>query len=97
MGYNWPMDGLASTNGARRCRRYRARKKAGAVVVPAEITPEAAMGLVDCGLLDINERGDRARVAEAVELVLYIIEENAFVIDDEWFDSLPDAPRVAPA
>ncbi|MGH7098113.1 MAG: hypothetical protein ACREE4_10715 [Stellaceae bacterium] len=55
---------------AARQRRYRARRKAGVVLIDIECPPKAIARLVQLGWLDPARRGNRAAVEDAVVALL---------------------------
>ena len=66
---------------AERSRTYRQRRRQGAIVVPVEIQPDFAQALADHAFLGPDELSDRAKLAEALELLLVMLELDAIEID----------------
>ena len=68
-----------------RAQRHRDRRRRGAVVVPLEIEREAAVALANFGIINEGEIADRAKLKEAIELLLFCLGEGtvelAFVGD----------------
>ncbi len=76
----------APSNGAERARRHRERKRVGAIVAPVEVLPEDLRALVDNMLLEPGKLDDRAAITESIEVLLYVLRENAIQIDWERWD-----------
>ena len=64
------MPGRGAITGAERSRVFRARRKAGARVVLLELAADQVEGLVRCGLLAPDRRGDIAAIGAAVHQLI---------------------------
>ncbi len=63
---------------AARARRYRRRRRAGTVLVSVEVNSEVLNALLEFGLLgNTADAGNRAKVAEAIELILSAFTKRA--------------------
>lgn len=63
---------------AARARRYRRRRRAGTILVSVEVNSEALNALLEFGLLGSTaDAGNRAKVAEAIEMVLSAFTKRA--------------------
>ena len=71
------------SSGADRASLYRQRRAAGCYVVRVEVCPADVEGLVNEGLLEPGESGDRAALGEAIETLLFGLSEGAIKIDLE--------------
>ena len=72
-------DALSSS--AIRTRRYRERRDRGSVVVTLEVDSEKLGALVDHGFLAEGDVTNRAKVAEAVDVLLFALAGGAVEID----------------
>ncbi len=69
---------------AARARRYRRRRRAGIVLVPVAVNSEALSALLEYGLLaSTADAGNRAKVSEAIELLLFALTNRAIKIDND--------------
>ena len=67
---------------AARARRYRRRRRARTILVSVEVNSEALNTLLEFGLLGSTaDAGNRAKVAEAIELILLAFTKRAIKID----------------
>ncbi len=67
---------------AARARRYRRRRRAGIVLVPVAVHSEALKALLEYGLLaSTADAGNRAKVAEAIQLLLFALTNRAIKVD----------------
>ncbi len=66
----------ATSSAAIRTRRYRDRRDRGAVVINFEVEADHLECLVDQGFLAADEATDRAKVADALGLVLFGLSEG---------------------
>src|SRR5258708_24863213 len=63
--------GRRASSGAQRQRRYRQRRRLGAVIIPVAIDEYAVVdALIEAGILDEDESADRSRVAVALERIV---------------------------
>ncbi len=83
-------DATSPSSGAHRARVYRQRRAAGCYVARVEIFPEDVAGLVNEGLLEPGESGDRAAIGEAIESLLFALAAGAIEIDTERFNEAVD-------
>ena len=67
---------------AARSRRYRLRQRQGTMIVPVEADQDAIDALVDYAFLSETEMGDRAKVTDAIDLLLFMLSQGAL----EWLD-----------
>ncbi len=74
------------TAAAERMRRYRERRHRGAVVISLEIDSDKLDALVDHGVLAEADAKSRAKVHEAVDLLLFALSDGAIEIDWEKYD-----------
>ena len=84
----------ATSSSVERSRRYRQRKREGAILVPVETSAGAIDGLVRHGLLDQTDIGDRDKIGNAIALILEGLSKNAVSFEPSWVSSLPCARRV---
>ncbi len=78
-------DATSPSSSADRARRYRVRRAEGRHVARVEVGPEEIEALVDNSLLDPGDVADRAAITESIEVLLYVLRENAIEIDwDRW-------------
>ncbi len=69
-----------------RTRRYRARRDRGSVVISLEVDSEKLGALIDQGFLDKAAVKSRAKVAEAVDVLLFALADSAVEIDWEKYE-----------
>ncbi len=72
-------DALSSS--AIRTRRYRERRDRGSVVISLEVDSEKLGGLIDHGFLAEGDITNRAKVADAVDVLLFTLADGAVEID----------------
>ena len=77
---------FSDTKVARKSRSYRARRKAGAIVVPVEVAPDTQQALVSNGFLDDADRHDRAWIAAGIVTLLEFLSEGAIVPIEDTLD-----------
>ncbi len=78
-------DATTPSSSADRARLYRERKSEGVIVVPVEVGPDIAKALTSNFLLDPQDSANRREIGEVIELLLYVLRENAIEIDwDRW-------------
>ena len=58
---------------AERSRAYRARRRQEVVLATVEVHPDAAVALAKFGIIDEGEIADRAKLKEAIELLLFCL------------------------
>ncbi len=66
---------------ATRSRRYRERRRMGITIAPVQVAPEVAEALVATGLLTEADMGDRAKMGESIEVLLFALVDDAIEID----------------
>ena len=64
-----------------RTRRYRERRERGSVVISLEVENYKLRGLIDHGFLAEGDVRSRAKVAEAVDVLLFALADGAVEID----------------
>ncbi len=69
-----------------RTRRYRERREHGDIVISLEVYRDRLEALVEHGLLAERDLKDRAKVSDAVDLLLFALAEGILEIDFENFD-----------
>ncbi len=79
-------DATSPTSGADRARLYRKRRSEGRHVARVEVGPEDIEALVENCLLDPGDVADRAAITESIEVLLYVLRENAIEIDWAQWD-----------
>ncbi len=67
---------------AARSRRYRLRQRQGTMIVPVEADQDAIDALVNYAFLSETDMGDRAKVTDAIDLLLFMLSQGAL----EWTD-----------
>ncbi len=77
-------DALSSS--AVRTRRYRDRRDRGSVVISLEVDSEKLGALVDQGFLAEAAVKSRAKVSEAVDVLLFALADGAVEIDWEKYE-----------
>ncbi len=77
-------DALSSSAG--RTRRYRERRDRGSVVVSLEVEDYKLDALVEHGFLAEGDAKNRAKVAEAVDVLLFALADGAVEIDYEKYE-----------
>ncbi len=66
---------------ATRSRRYRECRRAGIITAPVRVAPEVTEALVAAGLLTEADMGDRAKIGESIETLLFALVDDAVEID----------------
>ena len=66
---------------ATRSRRYRERRRMGITIAPVQVAPEVAGALVATGLLTEADMGDRAKMGESIETLLFALVDDSIEID----------------
>ncbi len=84
-------DATSPLTGADRASLYRERRAAGCCVARVEVAPEDVAGLVNEGLLEPGESGDRAEIGEAIRTLLFGLSEGVIKIDLERLIEAIDA------
>ena len=74
------------SSAAIRTRRYRERRDRGSVVISLEVDSEKLGALVDQGFLAEGDVTNRAKVAEAVDVLLFALADGAVEIDYAKFE-----------
>ncbi len=69
-----------------RTRRYRERRERGSVVISLEVDSEKLGALVDQGFLAEADVKSRAKVSEAVDVLLFALADGAVEIDWEKYE-----------
>ncbi len=69
-----------------RTRRYRERRDRGSVVISLEVDSEKLGALVDQGFLAEGDVTNRAKVSEAVDVLLFALADGAVEIDWEKYE-----------
>ncbi len=80
-----PSDATLSPS-AVRTRRYRERRDRGSVVISLEVDSEKLGALVDQGFLAEAAVTNRAKVSEAVDVLLFALADGAVEIDWEKYE-----------
>ena len=76
---------IAATSSADRSRRYRQRRRDGWRVVKLPVHDEYVDALVNHAFLAEGDADDREKVAEAIDLFLFVLAEGAVEIDYDRF------------
>ena len=76
---------LTATSSAARSRRYRQRQRDGWLVLPVSVHQAYVDALVDHCFLDEADADDRGKVAEAIDLFLFVLADGAVKIDPDHF------------
>ena len=76
---------ITDSPAAIRTRRYRDRRDRGSVVVTLEIEDYKLAALIDHGFLAKADVKSRAKVAEAVDVLLFALADDAVEIDWEKY------------
>ncbi len=79
-----PQTTLSSS--AARTRRYRDRRARGDIVISIEVENYKLRGLIDHGFLAEGDVTNRAKVAEAVDVLLFALADGAVEIDYAKFE-----------
>ncbi len=69
-----------------RTRRYRERRDRGDIVISLEVENYKLRGLIDHGFLAEGDVRSRAKVAEAVDVLLFALADGAVEIDYAKYD-----------
>ncbi len=77
-------DALSSS--AIRTRRYRERRDRGDIVISLEVENYKLRGLIDHGFLAEGDVKSRAKVADAVDVLLFALADDAVEIDFAKYD-----------
>ncbi len=85
---------IATSSSVQRSRRYRRRRREGAILVPVETSAECLDGLVRYGFLDQLDIDDRDQIGNAIALILGGLSKNAVDLEPSWVSSLPCARRA---
>ncbi len=76
----------ALSSAAIRTRRYRERRDRGSVVISLEVDSDQLEALVYLGLLNEADVTNRAKVSEAVDVLLFALADGAVEIDWEKYE-----------
>jgi hypothetical protein len=64
------IDGVFPLSAAERMRRYRTRRGNGHVCITVELRGDEIAALISCGLLEMDQRDNRAAIATALQAYL---------------------------
>ena len=74
-----------------RSKRYRERVRDGVLIAPVSVYEEDLDFLVQTGIIEDCDLGDRARIASAIEELLTWLGAGAFILDEEALDRVLQA------